>query len=245
MKKILLYLLLTPLVSISYSQVKLDSGLIAYYPFNGNADDVSGNKNNPIHNSATLTADRMGNANQAYHFNGKNSYMQVRNHPSLNTADQMSIAVWVRPTGYYKGKCSANTVLMKGDNDNKPGIYFIRFADLTTGCSTINYNNEMFQAAGGVVTNTPLVNLNQWYSVVWVCNNNTISLYVDSVLCSSVPGSYNSFSNRYDLFIGHHNDATFPYWFTGDLDEIRIYDRSLTKEEVLLLSDKNKNPASK
>lgn len=103
----------------------------------------------------------------------------------------------------------------------------------------------MFYGTGGAVATTPLINLNQWYSVVWVCNNTTIDLYVDSILRASVPGSYISFSNRYDLFIGHLNNPQYPYWLNGDLDELRLYNRALTKEEVLLLSDKNKNPPKK
>lgn len=245
MKHIALSLFLFFVVSISFAQVKLDSGLVAYYPFNGNADDMSGNKNNPVYNNATLTSDRLGNEKGAYHFNGKNNYMQVRNQPSLNMAEQMSIALWVKPTGFYSGICSANTLLMKGDSDSKPGIYFLRFADLYTGCNKIDYANEMFQGAPDVFASKPLGKLNQWYSLVWVCDNNTASLYIDSVLTASVPTSYNSFSNRYDLYIGHLNNPGFPYWFNGDLDEIRIYDRPLTKDEILLLCDKNKNPGNK
>ena len=52
------------------SQINLNQGLVAYYPFNGNANDASGNGNNAIFNNATLAADRLGNANSAYSFNG-------------------------------------------------------------------------------------------------------------------------------------------------------------------------------
>jgi hypothetical protein len=232
-------------ISIAYPQTNLDSGLIAYYPFNGNDNDMSGNKNNPVYNNATLTADRLGNPNSAYHFDGKNDYMKVRSSPSLNTADQLSIALWVKPTGFYTGRCYNNMLLMKGDNDYREGNYFLRFADPYTGCTNPDIKKEMFYGTGGAVATTPLINLNQWYSVVWVCNNNTIDLYVDSILRASVPGSYISFSNRYDLFIGHLNNPQYPYWLNGDLDELRLYNRALTKEEVLLLSDKNKNPPKK
>ena len=49
----------------------LKDGLVAYYPFNGNANDESGNGNNGTVNGATLTTDRFGNTNKAYSFNGK------------------------------------------------------------------------------------------------------------------------------------------------------------------------------
>jgi hypothetical protein len=49
----------------------LKDGLVAHYPFNGNANDESGNGNNGTVNGATLTTDRFGNMNKAYSFDGK------------------------------------------------------------------------------------------------------------------------------------------------------------------------------
>src|SRR6187397_3320545 len=69
------------------AQVDLSKGLMAYYPFNGNANDASGNGNNPIFNNATLTADYYGNTNSAYYFNGVNNYIEIPNSPSLNPAE--------------------------------------------------------------------------------------------------------------------------------------------------------------
>ena len=46
------------------------NGLVGWWPFNGNANDESGNRNNGTVNGATLTSDRSGNANMAYYFSG-------------------------------------------------------------------------------------------------------------------------------------------------------------------------------
>src|SRR5256885_16568574 len=80
-------------------------GLLAYYPFTGNANDASGNNNNPVFNNATLTSDRFGNAGRAYSFNGIDNYMRIPNSPSLNPANQISICVWVKVAGFYQDKC--------------------------------------------------------------------------------------------------------------------------------------------
>src|SRR4051812_11254471 len=101
-KLVLLFLLIS---KIGTAQVNLNLGLKAYYPFTGNANDVSGNNNNPVFNNATLTSDRLGNANSAYHFNGTNNYMQIPNSPMLNTTNKMSIVAWVKVTGFYQGTC--------------------------------------------------------------------------------------------------------------------------------------------
>ena len=67
------------LATFGFGQINLTSGLVAYYPFSGNANDQSGNGNNAVFNSATLTADQFGNANSAYLFNGTSSYIRVAN----------------------------------------------------------------------------------------------------------------------------------------------------------------------
>ncbi|MFZ1453468.1 MAG: hypothetical protein WAT20_12255, partial [Ferruginibacter sp.] len=92
MRKIFLPLLF--IANIAFGQVDLNLGLRAYYPFTGNANDVSGNNNNPVFNNATLTADRLGNPNSAYHFDGASQYMKILNSASLNTTNTLSLVAW-------------------------------------------------------------------------------------------------------------------------------------------------------
>src|SRR6266404_1202616 len=96
------------------AQVNLNQGLMAYYPFSGNANDVSGNNNNPVFNNATLTADRFGNPNSAYSFDGTSSYMRIPNSATLNFGTQMSVTAWVKVAGFYQGPCHGNRIVMKG-----------------------------------------------------------------------------------------------------------------------------------
>ena len=84
----------------------LNDGLVAYYPFNGNAKDESGNGNHGAVNGATLTEDRFGNIDSAYHFDG-NSYIVVPNSPALESpSDQYSVAVWANTEAWYGGLSS-------------------------------------------------------------------------------------------------------------------------------------------
>jgi hypothetical protein len=57
----------------------LNDGLVAYYPFNGNANDKSGNGNHGTVHGATLTEDRFGNADSAYNFDGVYDYIEIKN----------------------------------------------------------------------------------------------------------------------------------------------------------------------
>src|ERR1017187_5394463 len=76
-----LFILGTWLAVNGYSQSFLTNGLVAYYPFNGNANDASGNGNNGTVYGATLTTDRFGISNSAYCFNGTSHYIEVPSTP--------------------------------------------------------------------------------------------------------------------------------------------------------------------
>mgnify|MGYP001275723988 CR=1 FL=1 len=232
MKKIFLPFLLVS--SISFGQINLKQGLMAYYPFSGNANDASGNNNNPVFNNAALTADRFGNPKSAYHFNGRNAYMKVPNSRSLNMSARLSISLWVKPTGFYTGKCYNNMMIMKGDADYLKGNYSLRFSDVYTGCDNPTTTKERFFDGFISIATNPVIKLNQWYNVVLTFDGKTSKLYVNCILQASTAATY-TFTNSYDLFIGHLNNAQYPYWLNGDLDEIRIYNRALNKDEIAAL----------
>jgi len=233
MKKI--FALLLVVSNAAFCQVNLNLGLRAYYPFSGNANDASGNNNNPVFNNAVLTNDRFGNPNSAYHFNGTDTYMRIPNSASLNMNNTLSISLWVKPTGWYTGQCYNNMMVTKGDGDNVPGRYSSRFSDLQNGCgpNPTTTQEKFFDGFTSIAT-TPIVQLNQWYNVVITFDGTTSNIYVNCILRGSTTNA-NSFTNTHDLFIGHLNSVQFPYWLNGDLDEIRIYDRALTMDEVNVL----------
>lgn len=217
-----------------FSQIKLDSGLVAYYPFNGNANDSSGHGNNPIFNNATLTTDMYGNANKAYHFDGTSSYMRIANSGTLNMGTQMTICVNVRPLGFNTSQCHSNTVVQKGDNDYTSGNYAIRFSDTINPCGNSSTTDEHFYGDGGAHA-SQVVQLNTWYNVVWTYDGSVARIYINGTLSRAVTVSISSFTNSYDLFLGRMNDAVYPYFFNGDLDEVRFYNRAINSQEVSAL----------
>jgi len=223
----------------AFTQVDLTKGLVAYYPFNGNANDVSGNGNNPIFNNATLTKDYYGNSNSAYHFNGVDNYMEIPNNASLNPTN-ISICAWIKPTGFYYGPCHGNSVVMKGNADFQSGNYMIRYDDALYTGTNCNGGppdtlHETYYAIGtglSPVQDTPYAQKNIWRSVVYTYDGSHARLYIDCnlILDSEQPGL--SFANGADLFFGRLNDSQYPYWLNADLDEVRIYNRALNEDEV-------------
>src|SRR5277367_6826618 len=78
------------------AQSSLTNGLVAYYPFNGNANDASGNGNNgTIHGGVVLAPDRFGSNNSAFTFNGVDGYIDIGN-PVGNSPASLTETAWVK-----------------------------------------------------------------------------------------------------------------------------------------------------
>ncbi|MFZ1306655.1 MAG: LamG domain-containing protein [Ferruginibacter sp.] len=239
----IIFALFVLLTNACLAQVNLQAGLRAYYPFSGNAKDESGNNNHPVFNNARLTADRFGKPKSAYHFNGQNAYIKILNSPSLNSKQNLSICVWVKPQGFYSGQCHGNSILMKGDADYLTGNYFFRFEDGVylkgTHCDSytaVDASHQNFNALG-VYSSMPYIKANRWYSLIVTYDGKTAKLYIDCRLVASRPQKGATFSNIYDLYLGKSNSIAFPYWFKGDMDEVRIYDRALNLQEIMAVCD--------
>jgi Concanavalin A-like lectin/glucanases superfamily len=243
MKRLLCCFLL--ITEFCTAQVNLKQGLQAYYPFNGTlpygkANDESGNNNHAAFNNAVFTYDTV-NKNTYYHFNGVDQYIRIPNSPSLNFSNQISISVWVEPAGFYYGICHASQILSKGGGNYNPGNYALRFDDALysagTGCngSLVDTLHQNFRGTGTVLTPyTDYINKHQLYNVIYTNDGDTAKLYVDCQLKYSVYFP-ETFTNKEDLFIGKSDDPLFPFWFKGYLDDIRIYNRALTPEEIFAL----------
>ena len=88
-------------------------GLVVYYPFNGNANDASGNGNNGTVSGATLTANKDGDVNSAYSFDGDGDIITIPNNDNINYP-QITISAMIRPTRY--------TALEQDQGDNQQVI---------------------------------------------------------------------------------------------------------------------------
>ena len=223
MKKHLL-ILATALLSIStFSQIPTyipANGLVGWWPFNGNANDESGNGNHGTVNGATLTADRFGNANMAYSFDGVDDYliMNASNH-YVNT--NLTISAYINPSTFQEVKfiemgsqSSANWCLY---TQNNLAIGFRKNA----GCSNYNQNQFLTPVAPSI-----------WKHVVLVTNANESKLYLDGVILQTLPSTpFDSSCPLSNLYIGLDILIQQEFW-AGKIDDIGIWNRALTACEI-------------
>ncbi|MGG9964515.1 LamG-like jellyroll fold domain-containing protein [Ferruginibacter sp. SUN106] len=229
----LIYLLLSLL---SYSQINLNNGLIAYYPFNGNANDASGNNINGTVTNATLTTDRYGNPNAAYQFNGSSSYIQLPYSNLYNFApqDSLSISVWILPE--LNPAWIAEAIVVKSpfnalytQSNWNYGIY-----DLSNKAMTGFANTNFLQGTTTLSTNQC------WYNITFTYKNGIWKLYVNGLLenqdLSQTKFILQDGSSK--IVFGKKGEA-FGDWYKGKIDEVRIYNRVLNQQEVSFLSQQN------
>ena len=206
----------------------IETGLVAYYPFNGNANDESSSGNNGIVNGALLTADRQGIQGKAYSFNGVDAFIKIPVTPSLIIQNTISISAWV-----YR---------LNGNNNLPEGIvgpatylpttpgYFFRVVDNLADLGISSPYTEGFSK------NT--VKGGTWVHLVGVYNNNSIRIYMNGVLEQETAvgaGKLGSWTSPNFLTIGQERDYASPSFvhpWNGYLDEIRIYNRELGQQEI-------------
>jgi hypothetical protein len=237
MKKILLLLALGVILStqILFAQVPSyvpTNGLRCWWPFNGNANDESGNGFNGTVVNATLTSDRFGLVNNAYHFNGieanSNAASIIQNNSIFNIGQpEYTISLWFKTDNNTQvTRCLFNTIQHTGVaisyNDNNAPGYIV----YNIGPANAFWTNLYMHGP----TNNYIPN--QWYFVTLVKSNLVYSIYINGVLehsyTNSAAANYN-YDVQYRLSgIGSSDVQTFA----GDIDDFGLWNRALTQQEI-------------
>ncbi len=230
MKKTLLFFSIIGLSAISFGQVT--SGLVAKYSFNnGNANDEVGSNNGTV-NGATLTADRFGNANMAYSFNGTNNYIDFGDKPEFQFgANDFSISLWV----YYTVAQQGIIINKRGGATSSYNQYSIMVIGSPYSGGSSNKLWGFFSPSGSGYRATETgdqsgawhhVVLNQRYS-------DSSSIYIDGQFIDSDLTAQNGQFNvaGFPLVAGYSSEQN-GYFFNGKIDDIQIYNKALTSTEI-------------
>jgi hypothetical protein len=235
MRKNLLLIILFNITLAAFAQVPSyvpSNGLVGWWPFNGNANDESGNGNNGTIYGASLSTDRNNYSNAAYNFNGSSNYILIPNNNNLNS-NYITISIWFNTSSksfgslIYKTNSSAineqyscvvnyptndNTIwsIKNGNNCNKPGM----------GWQSTNLNSNISDG--------------NWHQLILTYNGSVSNIFLDQKLVSI--SSFNSSVIDVcggDINIGKGYNSV--YMFNGKIDDIGIWNRALDSNEVKLL----------
>lgn len=212
----------------------LVNGLVAYFPFDGNANDVSGYGNNGTISNATLTVDRFGTADKAMFFNGTTAYIKVNDSQSIRPENAVSVAAWVRidavsanytrivTKGKNLGAAYSNWQLTTG---TKPDLDDLSNKPLFTLWPSTRYDYPY---------PTHTLGLGVWHHVCGTWDGTTAKLYYDGTMEAQIAIGGSMVYDSSPLMIG--KDNFYNNYFNGAIDEVRIYNRALSPEEVSRLT---------
>ena len=204
----------------------LTQGLVAYYPFNGNAKDESGNGNDGEVNGATLANDRHGKSNNAYSFGGEKSIIAK----NLAFGSRYTLSVW------FKSKSTTESMMILAMQEGFPHSHaFIQHnLNLSYQPDGIRACNRMPASGGGGnnIYNDNNLRDSTWHHATAVKSTDEFLLYIDGVLASKIKDETKRETVEASLHIGENYKNNY---YDGSIDDIRIYDRALSTEEVKAL----------
>jgi hypothetical protein len=213
----------------------LNAGLVARYEFDGNAVDSSGNGNNgTTHGGTAATTDRNGKANSALAFNGIDGFVSVADSPSLNPTDQVTIAYWIRVDSIN----SVWTPIVYKGFSSSGGCYGGR--EYTVWLNNAPFFHSASAGAGGCssfLDGKTVSVLNKWTHVALAIDRRTAkkaTLYINGNLQVQADDPNTSFAvSASELLIGKTAETSSSFsLFEGALDDLRIYNRALSKADV-------------
>ena len=188
------------------------NGLVGWWPFTGNANDLSGNNNNGTVNGAILTTDRIANSNCAYSFNGSSSTIN-HNTQLIPSNSSFAISFWVKPilNNALQEFMSQNTAL---------NAFYVGVNGNNMRCG------DNWQTTGVIVVN----NLWAHYVIVRDFGVN-VKIYRNAILVATSPSDITLGGNLTDpLVIGkQYNNAEY---YAGVFDDFGIWNRALSSCEI-------------
>ncbi|MDQ7816899.1 MAG: LamG-like jellyroll fold domain-containing protein [Melioribacteraceae bacterium] len=221
-------------VTINRNLVANFTGIVAYYPFNGNANDQSGNGINGTVFGASLTTDRFGVANRAYSFDGTGNFIKG-SATNLPTGER-TISLWFNANSVsnqpnlfgYGGSSVCGTSFQMGLNIGGYGPSNTYHVQSHCGVNLLSW----------VYPQAPT---NQWHHWVVTTSANNTSIYVDGILVASNNNFINNtvaYGKDFCFGVNVSSQGTGPYvdqnngYFNGKLDDIKIYNHVISESEI-------------
>jgi hypothetical protein len=213
--------------SIKEPPEDLQNGLVAYYPFNGDAEDASGNGFNGVKHNMTPTTDRFGVSNSAYLLNGSSSYIEILGIDDNFDLQDHTISAWVK---WEPGaSCCGGGGIFGVTNNGKTVDHYAMTCHENFFRSFINYPDSPNDEHQNLTTSFQDQN---FHHIATTYNGSTRSLYLDGKLVNQIQftEAINYGANTL-AFIGVNHPGGVD-WFKGVIDEVRLYNRALNCNEI-------------
>lgn len=204
----------------------IGDGLVAWYPFNGNTNDESGNLNDGNNMGAELTANRLGKSNSAYSFTNSSSTNQKRIDISINTTsvtNGLSIVWWIKRNGNGAHSPRAFEFWPGSESEGK----FV--SGIRNDENTLWFDHHL--AGESISFTLPYSTSNGWVHYVYTVGNGEARIYVNGKLQDKQVINTTSIKLGNKVALGRMNHPSYDA-FNGILDDIAVYNRVITQDEI-------------
>lgn len=227
--------LLTAIVSLfgCIGVAQTADGLVAYYPFNGNTLDESSFQNHAISDGAILTTDRFGNEDAAYAFDGLDDVIKAPDSDQLSFQNDFTISIWANTT-----EIKSQELIRKGITVNGPNT-----APYSARLSSVGGTGFMAYTSNGLFNNVIQdgYDINRWLHYTFIRENDELKLFINGILRSTIAVSGTMLNETGELLIGSRLQLPSDT-FKGSMDDVRLYNRALSHNEISDLFFENATP---
>ncbi len=192
----------------------------AYYPMDGDVLDYSGNGHHATREGALPDLDARGESDKAYRFASGSDIIFVPNETTLNFQDKITLAFWVRLDAV-----SAESFILSH------GSWEERWKVSVTPEKKLRWTIKTSAATKDLDSSFPLA-LNHYYHFTVVYSGYSMELYVGGVLDTFSFHNGPMLLTTKALTFGRKDTGTTDYSLKGSVDEVRIYDKSLSPDEI-------------
>lgn len=191
--------------------------LLAYYPFTGNTQDISGNLLHGQGIGTVLVPDKNNKPNSAYYFNGGTQHIKVANSPILNSISGITVSCWVNASSLPEKE---TFLLSHGSWQNRWKLSFTPEKFLRWTVNTMNGIGDL-DAADDFRTDS-------FYHVIAAYDGSLMTIYINGILNAYKPLTGNIRTTSLPLLMGQMLEDNAEYNFKGILDEVRLFDYALS-----------------
>jgi hypothetical protein len=236
-----------------HAQDWLTNGLVAYYPFNGNANDLSTNANNGTPHNAVLTSDRFGASGHAYQFNGANAYVSAPNQSYLSFPNgEFTISLWATVDATAPDPWDPMYLMGLDNGSGEHPKWLIPFGWMPNQLPNpspsiyLEFSINDGGHAYFLATTKYRPGLGSWHHYVFAKTGTNYAVYIDGVPTSGTNYMADSFSG-FTFYTNVTGPSAIPSgitapltigwaegggYFNGRLDDVRIYNRAFSASEV-------------
>jgi len=218
---------------LSTSDALFDANLVGLWHLNNEGTDSSGKGNNASAMLVPAAADRFGNLNSAYYFNGTTSFIKMNASQSLNLKNKLTMTAWIKPAG------TLQQPILEYNNGTAYGVHLWQFNPYNSLFTNLNDTSRTYHS----LTATGQITIGSWQQVGVTYDGKNYKLYKNGNLLVTSATEIFIPQTSYDFYIGKRPSTCNPGEacnFTGSLDEVAIWDRNLSAAEMLALYNSQK-----